>query len=102
MPYFKVLGDVKTLLFNSDIMRSCCKVNITGLQYSSVTSDFSFLVGSDGTKSHFITSYELNKIQIKRFNLQDVKGDNYLKRYQLGLTSPIIDSESVLSNALLI
>ena len=33
------------------------------LQYSSITSDFSFLVGSDGTKSHFFYNQfgELNK-----------------------------------------
>ena len=36
------------------------------------------------------TSYELN--------LQDVKGDNYLKRHQLNLTSPIITNENVLSS----
>ena len=41
---------------------------------------------------------ELNKNTNYEINLQDVKGDNYLKRYQLGLTSPIINSESVLSS----
>ena len=70
------------------------------LKNSDVISDFSFLIGDEGTKSHFFynqvgnfnqrTSYELN--------LQDVKGDNYLKRHQLNLTSPIITNENVLSS----
>tara|TARA_B100000886_G_scaffold339289_1_gene304323 strand:+ start:3177 stop:5570 length:2394 start_codon:yes stop_codon:yes gene_type:complete len=104
VPYFKVLGDDKDMTFNSryyaDKSFMLQSEYRQALQYSSVTSDFSFLVGSDGTKSHFFYNQfgELNKNTNYEINLQDVKGDNYLKRYQLGLTSPIINSESVLSS----
>ena len=70
------------------------------LKNSKIISDFSFLVGNEGTKSHFFYNQvgKLNNKTNYSINLQDVKGDNYLKRYQLGLTSPIISSESVLSS----
>ena len=93
VPYFKVLGDDKDMTFNSryyaDKSFMLQSEYRQALQYSSVKSDFSFLVGSDGTKSHFFYKQfgELNKNTNYEINLQDVKGDNYLKRYQLGLTS---------------
>ena len=104
VPYFKVLGDDKDMTFNSryyaDKSFMLQSEYRQALQNSSVTTDFSFLVGSDGTKSHFFYNQfgELNKNTNFEINLQDVKGDNYLKRYQLGLTSPIINNESVLSS----
>ena len=104
IPYFKVLGTDRDMTFNpryyadkSFMLQSEYR---QALKNSDVISDFSFLIGDEGTKSHFFynqvgnfnqrTSYELN--------LQDVKGDNYLKRHQLNLTSPIITNENVLSS----
>ncbi len=104
VPYFKVLGNDKDMTFNSRYYadKSFMLQNEyrQALENSSIISDFSFLVGSDGTKSHFFYNQfgELNKNTNYEINLQDVKGDNYLKRYQLALTSPIIKSESVLSS----
>ena len=106
LPYFKVLGTDKDITFNSRYYadKSFMLQNEyrQALQYSNITSDFSFLVGSDGTKAHFFYNQfgELNQNTNYEINLQDVKGDNYLKRYQLGLNSPIIKSESVLTSNL--
>ena len=104
VPYFKVIGLDKDITFNSRYYadKSFMLQNEyrQALKNSKIISDFSFLVGNEGTKSHFFYNQvgKLNNKTNYSINLQDVKGDNYLKRYQLGLTSPIISSESVLSS----
>ena len=106
IPYFKVLGVDKDITFNSRYYadKSFMLQNEyrQALRNSKIISDFSFLVGNEGTKFHFFYNQvgKLNEKTDYSINIQDVKGDNYLKRYQLGLTSPIIGSESVLSSNL--
>ena len=106
VPYFKVLGVDKDITLNSRYYadKSFMLQNEyrRALNNSNIITDFSFLIGNEGTKSHFFYNQvgKLNSNFNYSINLQDVKGDNYLKRYQLGLTSPIITSESVLSSNL--
>ena len=57
VPYFKVLGDDKDMTFNSRYYADkslCCKVNIVRLYNTQVLKAILVLVGSDGTKSHFL------------------------------------------------
>ena len=67
------------------------------LQSSKILSDFSFLVGDSGTKGHLfynqIGEFNGNNYEI---NLQNVKGDNYLKNHKLTETSPLIVNDSLL------
>ena len=104
IPYFKVFGIDKDMTFNSRYYadKSFMLQNEyrQALKNSKITSDFSVLVGNEGTKSHFFYNQvgKFNNNTDFSLNLQDVKGDNYLKRYQMALTSPIISSESVLSS----
>tara|TARA_B100000886_G_scaffold319599_1_gene260469 strand:+ start:2224 stop:4617 length:2394 start_codon:yes stop_codon:yes gene_type:complete len=102
IPYFKVLSEDKDITFNPRIYadKSFLFQNEyrQSLSKSNIISDFSFLVGSEGTKSHFFYNQigEINKNLNYEINLQDVKGDNYLKKHKLALTSPLIDDESLL------
>ncbi len=102
IPYFKVLSEDKDITFNPRIYadKSFLFQNEyrQSLSKSNIISDFSFLVGSEGTKSHFFYNQigEINKNLNYEINLQDVKGDNYLKKHKLALTSPLIDNESLL------
>ncbi len=102
IPYFKVLSEDKDITFNPRIYadKSFLFQNEyrQSLSKSNIISDFSFLVGSEGTKSHFFYNQigEINENLNYEINLQDVKGDNYLKKHKLALTSPLIDNESLL------
>ena len=104
IPYFKVLGPDKdlTLTARHYADKSFMLQNEFRqvFENSRIISDFSFLVGNEGTKSHLFYNQvgQLNETTSYSINLQDVEGDNYLKRYQLKLTSPIINSESVLTS----
>ncbi len=101
-PYFKVLSDDKDITFNpryyADKSFLLQNEYRQALKNSNILSDFSFLVGEDGTKSHFFYNQigDLNENINYQLNLQDVKGDNYLKRHNLINTSPLINSESLL------
>ena len=101
-PYFKVLSDDKDITFNpryyADKSFLLQNEYRQALKNSNILSDFSFLVGEDGTKSHFFYNQigDLNENINYQLNLQDVKGDNYLKRHNLISTSPLINSESLL------
>ena len=68
------------------------------LEKSKILSDFSVLIGSEGTKSHLFYN-QIGQLKEKlsyKLNIQDVKGDNYLKKHKLALTSPLIKNESLL------
>ena len=68
------------------------------LKNSYVLSDFSFLIGEAGTKSHFFYNQlgDFNQNISYKLNIQDVKGDNYLKKYKLLNTSPLITNDNIL------
>ena len=105
-PYFKVIDIDKDITFKP--MYYADKSFLLQNEYrqafekSNLLTDFSFLIGSDGTKGHFFynqigktnfsTNYELN--------LQTVKGDSYLKSHSLLNTSPLIKSETLLTSNL--
>ena len=69
------------------------------LEKSKILSDFSVLIGSEGNfKSHLFYN-QIGQFKEKlsyKLNIQDVKGDNYLKKHKLALTSPLIKNESLL------
>ncbi len=102
LPYFKILGRDKDITFSPRIYS---EKNFLfqneyrqALENSNILTDFSFLIGNEGTKGHFFynqvgkfngkTNYELN--------LNDVKGDNYLKKHKLIGTSSLIKNDSLL------
>ncbi len=102
LPYFKILGRDKDITFSPRIYS---EKNFLfqneyrqALENSNILTDFSFLIGNEGTKGHFFynqvgkfngkTNYELN--------LNDVKGDNYLKKHKLIGTSSLIENDSLL------
>ena len=74
------------------------------LKNSKVLSDFSFLIGEHGTKSHFFYNQigEYNSKINYEINLQDVKGDNYLKTHSLNQTSKLIERDDYLVSNLII
>ena len=61
-------------------------------------SDFSLLVGNDGTKSHFFYNQfgKFSENVQYELNLQDVEGDNYLKNHKLSESSSLIDDDGLL------
>ena len=68
---------------------------------SNIVSDFSFLVGNEGTKSHIFYNQigKINEGISYELNLQDVEGDNYLKNHKLiENSSLIVDDGLLLSN----
>ncbi len=68
------------------------------LKNSNILSDFSFLIGEVGTKGHLFYNQvgEVNDFTNFEINLQNVKGDNYLKRHKLIETSSLIDNDNLL------
>ena len=55
------------------------------LKDSDIISDFSILVGDAGTKGHFFYNRggKFNEQTNYVINLQNVRGDNYIKTYNL-------------------
>ncbi len=106
IPYYKVISHDKDLTFNPRIYadKSYLLQNEyrQSLENSKITSDFSMLIGSEGTKSHFFYNQvgSLNEKIDFVLNLQDVKDDNFLKTHKLSETSPLIKSESLLNSKL--
>ncbi len=102
IPYFKVLGADKDITFNpryyADKSFLIQNEYRQALKNSKVLSDFSFLVGERGTKGHLFYNQigQLNKIANFQLNLQQVKGDNYLKNHKLKETSSLIMDENLL------
>ena len=103
-PYFKVLGTDRDVTFSPRyyIDKSFLLQNEyrQALENSNVLSDFSFLVGDEGTKGHFFYNQvgSFNQNTNYEINLQDVKGDNYLKKHKLVGTSKLITSGDLLKS----
>ena len=101
-PYYKVLSSDKDITFSpryyADKSFLLQNEYRQALENSKIISDFSFLVGNEGTNSHFFYN-QLGKINNNlnfEINLQDVKGDNYLKTHDLSKTSSLISNDNVL------
>ena len=101
-PYFKVIDVDKDMTFTpryyadkSFLMQNEYR---QALKNSNILSDFSFLVGDAGTKGHLFYNQKgsLKSNSIYELNIQDVKGDNYLKTHRLKDYSQLINSDSVL------
>ena len=103
-PYYKVLDIDKDLTLSPTFYadKSFLLQNEFRqiLKDSSVLSEFGFLVGKDGTKAHLfynrIGSY--NSRFDYELNLQNVKGDNYIKTHNLGENSLLIQNTDVLQS----
>ena len=105
LPYFKILSVDKDITFNprfyadgSFLLQNEYR---QALQNSNILSDFSFLVGDAGTKGHLFYN-QLGKTGKANYeiNLQDVRGDNYLKTHKLIDTSPLIENDGLLISSL--
>ena len=106
LPYFKILSIDKDITLSpryyADKSFLLQNEYRQVLQNSDVKSDFSFLLGEEGTKSHFFYNQigELSNNLDYEINLQNVKGDNYLKTHNLMKTSSLIKNDSLLSSNL--
>ena len=102
IPYFKIIDIDKDMTFSPKYYadKSFLLQNEyrQALEKSNILSDFSFLVGEAGTKSHLFYNQTGNIKNNLRYtlNLQDVKGDNYLKTYKLLNSSPLITDDNLL------
>ena len=101
-PYFKVIDLDKDITFNpryyADKSFLLQNEYRQALKNSKVLSDFSFLIGDAGTKGHLFYN-QIGKIDNNtnfELNIQNVKGDNYLKTHKLKDNSSIITDDSVL------
>ena len=101
-PYFKVLDIDKDITFNpryyadkSFLLQSEYR---QALKNSNILSDFSFLIGEAGTKGHLFYNQKgiLNNKTNFELNIQNVRGENYLKTHRLKEQSSIITNDSVL------
>ncbi len=101
-PYFKILDIDKDITFSpryygnkSFLLQNEYR---QALENSNILSDFSFLIGKAGSKGHFfynqVGTFKSNLSY--EFNLQEVKGDNYLKTYKLLNSSPLISDDNLL------
>ena len=105
LPYFKILSVDKDITFNPRIYadKSFLLQNEyrQALQNSDILSDFSFLVGDAGTKGHLFYN-QLGEVKNLSYeiNLQNVRGDNYLKTHKLIDTSPLIENDGLLISSL--
>jgi len=101
-PYYKVLGKDKDLTFNPTYYadKSFLLQNEYRqvLEDSKILTDFSFLVGDAGTKGHFFYNQIGNTNNNLNFeiNLQNVDGDNYLKKHNLKENSSLIKDDNLL------
>ena len=101
-PYFKIISSDKDMTFSpryyADKSFLFQNEYRQALKNSYVLSDFSFLIGEAGTKSHFFYNQlgDFNQNISYKLNIQDVKGDNYLKKYKLLNTSPLITNDNIL------
>ena len=101
-PYFKILGRDKDITLSpryyADKSFLLQNEYRQVLQYSNILSDFSFLIGDAGTKGHLFynQSGKINNYTNFELNLQNVKGDNFLKTHKLIETSKLIDNDSLL------
>ena len=105
-PYFKVIDIDKDITFNpryyADKSFLLQNEYRQALKNSNILSDFSFLIGDAGTKGHLFYN-QIGKINNNTnfvLNIQNVKGDNYLKTHKLKDNSLIIKDDSVLESNL--
>ena len=105
-PYFKVIDVDKDITFSpryyadkSFLMQNEYR---QALKNSNILSDFSFLVGDAGTKGHLFYNQKgsIKSNSKYELNIQNVKGDNYLKTHRLKDNSKLIKSDSVLTSNL--
>ncbi len=102
IPYFKVLDVDRDLTFNpryyADKSFLLQNEYRQALSSSNILSDFSIMIGNEGTKSHLFYNQvgSFNSKIDYNFNIQDVKGDNYLKNHKLIETSNLITDDSLL------
>ena len=106
IPYFKIIDVDKDITFNP---RVYSEKNFLlqneyrqALENSRILTDFSFLVGNDGTKGHIFYNQlgKFNNLTDYELNLRQVKGDNYLKKHKLSGTSSLIKNDSLLESNL--
>ena len=104
-PYFKVISKDKDITFNpryyADKSFLLQNEYRQVLKNSKVLSDFSFMIGEEGSKGHIFYNQigNIDKNLDFELNLQNVEGDNYLKKHKLNETSSlIIDDNLLLSN----
>ena len=101
-PYFKVLGPDKDLTLSpryyADKSFLLQNEYRQALRSSNILSDFSIMIGNEGTKSHLFYNQvgNFNDNLNYNLNIQDVKGDNYLKNHKLIETSNLITDDSLL------
>ncbi len=102
LPYFKILDLDKDITFSPRIYseKNFLLQNEyrQALENSKILTDFSFLIGNEGTKGHFFYN-QIGKFNNKlnyELNINDVKGDNYLKKHKLIETSSLIKNDSLL------
>tara|TARA_B100000989_G_scaffold284193_1_gene250769 strand:- start:3534 stop:5930 length:2397 start_codon:yes stop_codon:yes gene_type:complete len=101
-PYFKVIDIDKDITFNpryyADKSFLLQNEYRQALKNSNILSDFSFLIGEAGTKGHLFYNQigKINNNTDFELNIQNVKGDNYLKTHKLKDNSLIIKDDSVL------
>jgi len=108
IPYFYVLSEAKDITFNpriySDndfILQSEFREAFVN---SNLISDFSINNDEDNTNTHFFAKLNGNFNRNTEFDLQiqNVTNDNYLKIHNLGLSSLLINDESLLTSQLTI
>ncbi len=101
-PYYKVLSADKDLTFNPTYYAE--KSFLLQNEYrqvlkdSNILTDFSFLVGDAGTKGHFFYNQigSVNNNLDFQINVQNVEGDNYLKKHNLKKNSLLIKDDNLL------
>ncbi len=105
-PYFKIIDIDKDITFNpryyADKSFLLQNEYRQALKNSNILSDFSFLIGDAGTKGHLFYNQigKINNNTNFELNIQNVKGDNYLKTHKLKDNSLIIKNDSVLESNL--
>ena len=102
IPYFKIIDIDKDITFTpryyADKSFLLQNEYRQALENSDILSEFSFLVGDHGTKSHIFFN-QIGKFNSKtkyELNLQDVNGDNYLKTHNLDKSSKLISNDNLL------
>ena len=103
IPYFKVINEEKDMTFNPRIYADDKFILQSeyrqAFEKSNLISDFSFNHDGKNTNSHLFTLIEGNLSSKTKFffKYQDVTNDNYLKIHNLSSSSPIIESENLLT-----
>ena len=103
-PYCKVISEDKDITLNPRFYadKSFLLQNEyrQALESSTILNDFSFLIGEAGTKGHFFYNQigKFDKNNEFQINLQNIKGDNYLKNHKLSDNSKLIKNDDLLTS----